>query len=267
MYKATRASVLKLFPNYNTEITAYLLEHSVDFESREDLIELTNYCNQFIDSSEEEPGILVPTKTVRLTAGKQFPAKRIMDSLYRFSEFQEAKVLWADNSSSFHPEKMNYNLFTGRMDVINERRDTVKFSQWHQAKILNLDGDVFFQDFEKGYLEILLQGGLALAVKNKFILVNDEEILESAGLLDQANASDVYNKAPVTTYDRLYQLQRTYFFITRNQAQEANKLSILKLMPRHREAVVNYINENNISLTDERHLRQLTTFCNGLLAK
>jgi hypothetical protein len=47
--KATRASVLKMFPGHNTEIKGYLLEHDVDFTSREDLMELTNYCNQFIE--------------------------------------------------------------------------------------------------------------------------------------------------------------------------------------------------------------------------
>ena len=46
---ATRASMLKLFPASCTEIKGYLLEHRVDFDSREDLIELTNYCNQLVD--------------------------------------------------------------------------------------------------------------------------------------------------------------------------------------------------------------------------
>ena len=66
--------------------------------------------------------------------------------------------MWADKSSTFHPQKMNYNLFTGKMDVVDEKGDTVKFKKWQQTKILNLDGDVFYQDFETGYLEILLAG-------------------------------------------------------------------------------------------------------------
>ena len=64
---------------------------------------------------------------------------------------------------------MNYNPFTGKMDVVNEKGDTVKFTRWHETQIVNLDGIVFFQDLEMGYLEILLHGDLALAVRNKFM--------------------------------------------------------------------------------------------------
>jgi hypothetical protein len=265
--KAIRASVLKMFPDHNTEIKGYLLEHDVDFNSREDLIDLTIYCNQFIDANENDSTGLSSEMTVRLPAGKRLPSKKVMHTLYRFPEFQDAKVTWADKTSSYHPQKMNYNLFTGTMDVVDEKRDTIKFKKGQQAKILNLDGNVFYQDAEKGFLEMLLQGEVALAAKNNFTLVTDKGILERAGLLEQANASDVSNKTSVATYDRLYQFQRTYFFIYRNQTYEANKLFILRLRQKHKDAVAEYINENNISLTNEQHLKELTTFCNGLLSK
>ena len=216
--EATRASVLKMFPDHKTEIKGYLLEHDVDFDSREDLIDLTIYCNQFIDVHASDSTAVNDIITLRLPAGNRHPSKNIMASLYRFPEFQEAKVMWADKSSSFHKEKMNYNLFTGKMDVVDEKGDTVKFGRSHETKIVNLDGDVFFQDSNRGYLEILLQGDLILAVKNNFRLVTDKILLEGQGLIDQASASEVTNKTSVAPYDRLYQLQRTYFFIYRNQA-------------------------------------------------
>ncbi|HET6543667.1 MAG TPA: hypothetical protein VFG46_24450, partial [Chryseolinea sp.] len=265
--KATRAAVLKMFPGHNTEIKGYLLEHDVDFDSREDLIELTIYCNQFIDVHASDSTAVNDIITVRLPAGKRLPSKKIMTSLYRFPEFQEAKVMWADKSSSFHNEKMNYNLFTGKMDVVDEKGDTLKFTRWHETKIVNLGGDVFFQDSNRGYLEILLQGNLGLAVKNNFRLVTDKILLEDEGLVDQASASDVSNKTSVAPYDRLYQLHRTYFFIYRNQAYEANKVSILTLMQRHKDVVVEYMNENKISLANDNDLKELTTFCNGILSK
>ena len=265
--EATRASVLKMFPDHKLEIKGYLLEHDVDFDSREDLIDLTIYCNQFIDVHAGDSTAVNDLITVRLPAGKRLPAKTVMTSLYRFTEFQEAKVMWADKSSSFHNEKMNYNLFTGNMDVVDDRGDTLKFTRWHETKIVNLEGDVFFQDSNRGYLEILLQGNLGLAVKNIFRLVTDKILLEDEGLVDQASASDVSNKTSIAPYDRLYQLHRTYFFIYRNQVYEANKFSILTLMQRHKDVVVEYMNENKISLANEKDLKELTTFCNGILNK
>jgi hypothetical protein len=188
-----------------------------------------------------------------------------MDSLYRFSEFQEAKIMWEDKSSTYYPQKMNYNFFTGKMDVVDEKGDTVKFKKSQQAKILNLDGNVFYQDFETGYLEILLQGNLALAVRNSFAPVTEKERLTDAGFMEQAAASTVANNVPITNYDRLYELQRTYFFIYKNQVNKVSKMSILRLMSRDREEVIAYMNENNTSIQDEQDLMNLTTFCNGLL--
>jgi hypothetical protein len=51
---------------------------------------------------------------------------------------------------------MNYNLFISNMDIVDGKDDTVKFSRWRETKIVNLDGDIFFSDFQRGYLEILL---------------------------------------------------------------------------------------------------------------
>ena len=41
---------------------------------------------------------------------------------------------------------------------------------------------------------------------------------------------------------------------------EANKLSILTLMQRHKDVVVKYINENKVSLTSEQDLTRLDDF-------
>ena len=46
LFKASKASVLKLFPEHKSDIRAYLMEKPVDFTSNEDIIRLTNYCYQ-----------------------------------------------------------------------------------------------------------------------------------------------------------------------------------------------------------------------------
>ena len=48
LHKATKGSIMKLFPGYREKISQYLLEHDVNFESLEDLTDLLKYCNQFI---------------------------------------------------------------------------------------------------------------------------------------------------------------------------------------------------------------------------
>ena len=126
---------------------------------------------------------------------------------------------------------------------------------------------VFFQDLQMGFLEILLHGEFALAVRNNFIIVTDKELLRRHGTNGSGNGSELSNKTPVTTFDRLYQLEKTYFFIYQNEAYEASKFSILKLMKKDRDAVIEYLNDNNISLTNEQQMKQLTTYCNRLLTR
>lgn len=48
VHRAIRASILKLFPDHKTEVSAYLQKHSPDFNSQKDLVDLLTYCNQFI---------------------------------------------------------------------------------------------------------------------------------------------------------------------------------------------------------------------------
>ena len=263
LFKASKASVLKLFPENKSDIRAYLIEKPVDFTKQKDVIRLTNYCYQLGNGTERSDENIV----VKLEAGKAFPSDN-PKHLYRFHEFQEAKIMWADNSTSNYFAKMNYNFFTGKMVALNENADTVDFKQWREAKILNLDGDVFYRDFKEGYMEIILQGPLALAVRTRFTLIDDREILEEAGMTDQANASLVSNGIAVVNYDRMYKLQKTYFFLnTKYQVFEASKLSLFRLLPMDKVEIIDFLNNNSISFEEKNDLMSLVTFCNKLYVK
>ena len=269
LFKASKASVLKLFPENKSFIRAYLIEKPVDFARKEDVIRLTNYCYQLDEplpagKGTERSDVNI---VVKLEAGKAFPSGN-PKQFYRFPEFQEAKIMWTDNSTSNYSTKMNYNFFTGKMVALNENTDTVEFKQWREAKTINLDGDVFYRDFKEGYMEIILHGPLALAVRNRFTLIDDREVLDEAGMTDQANASLVSNGIAVVNYDRMYKPQKTYFFLnTKYQVFEANKLSLFKLLPMDKEEIIDYLNNNSVSFEEKDDLMSLITFCNQLYVK
>ena len=50
VHKATKASLLKLFPDHSRQIKDYLVERQVNFDSRDDLVALLTYCDQFVSS-------------------------------------------------------------------------------------------------------------------------------------------------------------------------------------------------------------------------
>ncbi len=262
--KANKPSVLKLFPENKSDIQAYLIENPVDFAKHEDVTRLTTYCYQLDEPRSTQYATEVPDaiSNVKLDAGKAFPSGR---NLYHLPAFEEARITWSNNSTELI-EKMNYNLFTGKMDVITPNADTIEFKDWADARILNIDGNVFYQDFKYGYMEIVMQGPLALAERNRFILVEDPEILEAGGMTEQANASAVSNGMAVVKYDRMYQLQKSYFFVnSRNQVFEANKLSLFKMQPMDREEIIDFIKTNSISFQKKEDLMNLITFCNHII--
>lgn len=265
LHGATRASILKLFPEHRVEILGFLLEHRVDFESGEDLIKLLTYCNQFILDEDKLPEKNSEPVTIILKAQSNVPVDR-GHAVYRFPEFLETKITWADQSNSFYRYKMNYNLFTGEMDVLTDKGDTAKFRKGLGAKILNLDGDIFLLSPVHGYLEVRMQGPIALALRNIFTLATDKKLLKNSGFDDQVNASLVSNGQPVATYDRLYELEKTYFFIDQNnQPHQASKLFILRLMPRDRDRILSFMNEKNTSFHNEQDLKDLLSLCNQLV--
>ena len=262
--KAHKASVLKLFPENKSDIQAYLIENPVDFSNHEDVIRLANYCYQLNEAryAENTTNVINTDSVLRLEAGKTFPSG---ERLYQFPTFEQIKISWLNNRADFSG-KMNYNLFTGKMDVITTNGDTIQFRDGMDAKILNLNGHVFYQDFKNGYMEIIMQSPLALAERNRFALIEDQEILEAAGMTDQANASSVSNRMAVVKYDRIYQLQKTYFFLnSRNEVFEANKLSLFKLLPNDREQIIDFIKKNSISFQKKEDLMELISFCNYLI--
>ena len=46
VHRATRASILKLFPAHSEKLSAYVREHRTDFSSRKDLLALLTFCKQ-----------------------------------------------------------------------------------------------------------------------------------------------------------------------------------------------------------------------------
>jgi len=50
LHKATRTSILRLFPSSRDAIQEYLNKNKVNFESRENLVDLLGFCNQLISN-------------------------------------------------------------------------------------------------------------------------------------------------------------------------------------------------------------------------
>jgi hypothetical protein len=50
-YKTSKNTILKLFNNHRKPVRAYIEQHSVAFDNKQDLVALLNFCNQLDESS------------------------------------------------------------------------------------------------------------------------------------------------------------------------------------------------------------------------
>lgn len=259
VHKPARSTLLKLFPDHQQQILEYLAENPTDFGSRQDLIRLISYCNQFNKNVKNRE---ISNATLTLPAGETMASFRKGDATYRFPEFQEAKITWADHSVS-HLSKVNYNFVTGKIDVMLDNGDIVQLKRVAEAQIVNLDGTIFIQDFNKDFLELRLQGPLGLAVQNRYFLVTDKAALKARGFDAQAEAYDISNNASKADYNRLYHLESRYYFMDRQKRlYDADKLSLYKLMRPIKEKLMVFLNENDISFDRETDLLKIISFCN-----
>ena len=154
----------KLFPEHSDEVNDYILSYRIDFSREEDLIQLLRYANQLNNSPKHEPAEFFSVK-----AGEDISKAAWRDSIYRLPEFQEARITYMNGSSVDSNFKVNYNFFSGEMDAIQNNGDTLKIEDASDIKIINIDGLVFLRDKDRGYLEILVNSPISLAVKNVLI--------------------------------------------------------------------------------------------------
>jgi hypothetical protein len=176
------------------------------------------------------------------------------DSVYRFPSFEYGRVTFATSFSPHDQLRFNYNLFTGQMDMINSKGDTVQIKQIKELKFISIADHLFFHSYNVGYLEILHQSTVSLGVLNLLIDAY------------RANGSHAYlQRTKGTKSDLYFKNQASYYFIeTDNKPHKATPSSIRNLFYDHKKAVKSYLNENKIDFEREDDLIKLLTFCNQL---
>src|SRR5215212_3753633 len=77
------------------------------------------------------------------------------DSLYRFKQFMDGRLTYIVGKSQH--QKFNYNLFSGKVEFINDLGDTLDVTESNELRLAMISNRVFYFDPRSGYIEILLQ--------------------------------------------------------------------------------------------------------------
>ena len=169
------------------------------------------------------------------------------DSIYRFPSFEYGRITLDTGFSPEEQLRFNYNLFTGEVDMINNKGDTVTVKRFKELKFISIADHSFLHSYKIGYIEVLQRSTVSLGVLNLIFTV--------------------YPKTTVypNTENPSYKTQGLYYFIDKgNNPYKAAYASILKLFYDQKKQVKAYIKENEVDFNNKRQLMDLLTFCNDI---
>jgi hypothetical protein len=201
----------------------------------------SSQADTFIDSSNHT------LRIYKLPANTLINNVTWRDSVYRFPTFEYGRITLATGFSPEDKARLNYNLYMGQMQLITNDGDTAYVKRLKEVKFISIADHLFYHDFKIGYIEIIRQSRVALAVQNIMITAN----------------WDVRNTT--SSYDRYYVKKGFYYFLDKDsKSYKATSASIQKLFYDDRKKVKAYINENKIDFESQPDLLKLLTFCEEL---
>jgi hypothetical protein len=178
---------------------------------------------------------------------------------YLYGEFQQGTV-WFRNGRSLSA-LLNYNHLYGEMQFINSKGDTLALVEENSLKNIDINEDVFYHVTKNGFVEVIT-AHLPVKLARKQNL----ELIKIKVKLVGMNNSHFFSYRKVYTQETPGELQlakqTSYYFIDQNErVHQAKKSTLLKLFGRHKKAIEDYIDTNQVDFTQEEDLKKLFAFC------
>jgi hypothetical protein len=196
---------------------------------------------------------------------------------YRYESFQLGTLFFIEGKDSVRkspPLRLNYNYLRGEIQALISDKDTADVQNSRKLKFARIGADLYYNDYDKGYFEILNPDDpVRLAVQSRIILLR-HEVQGSNGYTSIDNSSmaisSYRNRQPVSTrniidQDGIYKKKANYYLMDKNDFFDSiSKSGVLRMFPRFREKIQGYIKQNKIDFYKEEDLKKLLRFCNDL---
>jgi hypothetical protein len=189
--------------------------------------------------------------------------------MYYYPQFSPGIVKFKTGQSS---AKLNFNLMLQEMQFIDNKGDTLTIDNEQDVEVVTIGKDSFY--YNQGFLKLLSQyGDIKLAVKQK----NKIEKNEKKGVYGES-----YSSAAVVSYDTYHvdkqssvklnsaegsfgNTELSYYIADQgNNFILANKKNILKLFPKNKKQIEDFVAASNIDFSKEEHLKMLLYFVSQL---
>jgi hypothetical protein len=187
------------------------------------------------------------------------------DSIYSFPYFQRGKVTF---STGFTPDGevlVNYNLYYMRIEIINEKGDTVEVLPSDELKKITIRD----RHFRVGNIQILNDSPHATFVE----VTNSSPA--ALGIVrymkDEKREHWPYRRVAdvrgqPATLDRYYSKAKAFFFVVENKFYPATKPKLLSISRAYKDDVEEYLDKHQTDFNIEHDLIRLLNFYNSINA-
>lgn len=221
------------------------------------------------------------TKFFRVETGEVPVHVLSKEARYRFTDFQHGKVTFYNNRTA--TVKLNYNRLYQEMQFIDRKQDTLSIVDNPPVKEVLINEVRFYFHPEYGYLEEIADfENCKLAGSHRLQLVRDEDLGSSSSIdgffgrsgagnpippslnINRALTEREFYRKPASQPLTLASLT-TYYLMDFNQRWYlAQKSSLKRVFPDHRESVEQFLEENKVNFNDAQDLTELLRFCSQL---
>lgn len=199
---------------------------------------------------------------------------------YRFDDFREAQVYFANNTSA--SGNLNYQLLYGEMQFVDQRGDTVSLANEQLLKKVSFENTDYFYDPEKKrYLEVLAGGEKLRLTRHLRMRLLEHDVKSMDGYVSTLDPNlsrviyDMDNRVHQTTISKFFESRaqhpmlfsphEEYYFVDKNTISwPVKKSSLRRIFPDHRRALSDFLSDEKINFSKKEDLKKLVSFCNQL---
>ena len=190
-------------------------------------------------------------------------------SPYLLDNFEEAEVFFHDGSR--YRETINYNLLTNQFYFIDKTDKSVKaVSNPQDIFMVKVKGRCFYQ--EKGYAVEILPTSPPLFVQYKAHIRKEAEKgaygmpSETSSIRTYGGISSQGNRYELKTEELIVGKRYQHYWLEKNGKRKAFKSfkQFLKLYPTHKEALKQFIEENDLEFDNVEHVKMLCIHAESL---
>lgn len=212
------------------------------------------------------------SRPIRVKAGENIMTAIPFSDRYRHSAFLPGNITYTSGTTA--KALLNYNFLLAEIQFIGPKGDTLALANEQFLKNITIGETGYHFDQQAGYLEVRAESlPLKLAVKQMLVVGGNDKVGaygQSTGVSSIKNYSSYSTgnsqiQNLTVTGDVVFSGQTIYYLLDQNnRVYLANKGSVLKLFPKHKKAIEQFMKEEGIDVRQENDLRKLLQFCQQL---